>query len=547
MDQFIHSATYSAEDDKLRIYPACRLPKDEYEAVKAVGFSWAPKQELFQAVWTPGRETLCLKMCGGIDEEDTTREERAEARQARFDQYSENALRRGDQLHDRVEELAGGIEFGQPILVGHHSEKKARKDAERIENGIRQTVAEYEKANYWEDRAASVKAHAGYLERPDVIYRRIKTLEAELRKRTKERVPSDYFLYDCKENFIKSIGLEPYTKWQTLTDDQKELGQRYIAEQTARIERHADRWIAHLEGRIRYERALLDEKGGIAVETSDRPLEVGGAIVQDGKLVKILRVNRGAGGAVVSVSFHDPRYTWRKTWQKGIEDIREWLTKAEYEAANPEAVSMETPAAPYKPKTRKADAKLAEVKGVKVIEVGGVADLFATPEDQVEQMITWAEIEPGSNVLEPSAGTAAILRRLSYIQGIHIYWCEKDLPLKNALAPIYPNFRDYDFMFYQPGPVYDRIVMNPPFSDEQDIQHVAHAWDLLKPGGILVAIVSEHAFFANNARCNKFRQWLERYEGQNEEIPPEVWRAAGTAVHSRMIKVRKPGQMPMFR
>ena len=37
------SATYSPEDNKLRIYPSSRLSKELYERVRASGFIWAPK------------------------------------------------------------------------------------------------------------------------------------------------------------------------------------------------------------------------------------------------------------------------------------------------------------------------------------------------------------------------------------------------------------------------------------------------------------------------------------------------------------------------
>lgn len=56
-----HTATYSPEDDKLRIYPAYRLPADEYASLKAAGYGWAPKQECFYAVWTPHREETVLE------------------------------------------------------------------------------------------------------------------------------------------------------------------------------------------------------------------------------------------------------------------------------------------------------------------------------------------------------------------------------------------------------------------------------------------------------------------------------------------------------
>jgi len=75
---FAHSATYSPEDNKLRLYPAYRLDAEDYAKVKAAGFKWAPKQELFVAPkWTPQREDLLLEMCGEIGDEDYSPEERA--------------------------------------------------------------------------------------------------------------------------------------------------------------------------------------------------------------------------------------------------------------------------------------------------------------------------------------------------------------------------------------------------------------------------------------------------------------------------------------
>ncbi|WP_415563994.1 DUF3560 domain-containing protein, partial [Escherichia coli] len=41
------------------------------------------------------------------------------------------------QALDEVERLAAMIPPGQPILVGHHSERRARRDAQRIENGMK--------------------------------------------------------------------------------------------------------------------------------------------------------------------------------------------------------------------------------------------------------------------------------------------------------------------------------------------------------------------------------------------------------------------------
>lgn len=53
------TATYSPEDNKLRLYASTRLDAETYARVKAAGFVWAPRQELFVAPrWTPAREEL---------------------------------------------------------------------------------------------------------------------------------------------------------------------------------------------------------------------------------------------------------------------------------------------------------------------------------------------------------------------------------------------------------------------------------------------------------------------------------------------------------
>jgi hypothetical protein len=84
---FIGTATLSAEDNKIRITPFRRLDAETYVRVKAAGFAWAPRQEVFVApMWTPAREDLAVELCGDLEDEDTTLEERAAARAERFEE-----------------------------------------------------------------------------------------------------------------------------------------------------------------------------------------------------------------------------------------------------------------------------------------------------------------------------------------------------------------------------------------------------------------------------------------------------------------------------
>ncbi|ECO1759597.1 hydrolase, partial [Salmonella enterica] len=68
-----YRATYSPDDNKLRLYAAERLDDETYQKIHAVGFRWAPKQALFVApAWTPAREDVLLSLAGDIEDDDNT-------------------------------------------------------------------------------------------------------------------------------------------------------------------------------------------------------------------------------------------------------------------------------------------------------------------------------------------------------------------------------------------------------------------------------------------------------------------------------------------
>ena len=148
-----YTATYSPDDNKLRLYSISRLDADTYALVKAAGFRWAPKQQFFVApMWTPQREDLLMTLCGEIGDEDSSLVQRAEERAERFEDYGENRGKDAERAQAAVDSITAHIPFGQPILVGHHSEKHARKDAARIDNGMRKALKMWETAAYWKQR-----------------------------------------------------------------------------------------------------------------------------------------------------------------------------------------------------------------------------------------------------------------------------------------------------------------------------------------------------------------------------------------------------------
>jgi len=311
MNNHVGTATYSPEDNKIRITPFARLDKDVYERLRAAGFIWAPKQGVFVApMWTPGRADLAEELCGELGDEDTTLVERAETRAERFEGYAERRAGDAENARESVERIADGIPFGQPILVGHHSERHARKDAEKIETGMRRAVKMWETAKYWESRAAGALRHAKYKESPEVRYRRIKTIEADIRAQVASYTPN-------------GGGRIMQTPWNwkpsspDLTREQRDAeelaarvphvfvgpkgrGGHWVAEEALpRIKARAERWISHLEMRLAYEKAMLGESGGIVGQRYD--IQVGGKVTDRWGVYVVKKLNK-KGGELLSVS-----------------------------------------------------------------------------------------------------------------------------------------------------------------------------------------------------------------------------------------------------
>lgn len=320
----IYTATYSPDDDKLRLYASQNLDSETYARVKAQKFTWAPKQELFVAYWSPCREDLLTELAGEIEDEDKSLVERASERAERFEDYSEAREADHHRQLEHVQSIAGGIPFGQPILVGHHSEKRARKDAEKIQNGMQRAVKLWKQADYWKDRARGAVATAKYKERPDVRHRRIKGLESDIRKLEARYTPKEPIHIIEQGN-----PPEPHV-WCAPAGGRG--GDWVPVSRLESIKIGYARWIEHYRNRIAYERGMLAEQGGLVAQQYD--LQPGGMVLIGGGLrgdewLTIKKLNKGIDGEVVSVSLGVR--DWRKV--SGIEAIKGYRPPTEESTA----------------------------------------------------------------------------------------------------------------------------------------------------------------------------------------------------------------------
>jgi hypothetical protein len=170
---------------------------------------------------------------------------------------------------------------------------------------------------------------------------------------------------------------------------------------------------------------------------------------------------------------------------------------------------------------------------------------FPTPRAIIERMLAAAAIEPTHRVLEPSAGKGDIMDAIRReCPDVDLTAVEHNLTLQGVLAAKgYADIVRYeDFLEHQGE--YDRICMNPPFEQCADIEHVRHAYALLAPGGRVVAIASEHGFFASDKRSEEFRQWLDELGAEVEELPDNAFSGVDafrpTGVKTRMTVLNNP-------
>jgi hypothetical protein len=110
-------------------------------------------------------------------------QERAESRADRMEDRADDARREAESRFKAERAILEHIPMGQPILVGHHSEKRHRSDLARADNHMRKAVEATEKRDHYRQRAAAARATAEGKQfgDPGYLQRRIREAEAEER------------------------------------------------------------------------------------------------------------------------------------------------------------------------------------------------------------------------------------------------------------------------------------------------------------------------------------------------------------------------------
>ena len=171
------------------------------------------------------------------------------------------------------------------------------------------------------------------------------------------------------------------------------------------------------------------------------------------------------------------------------------------------------------------------------VKFSPIPGFFPTPAPVIAKMIEKLGPFSFAKTLEPSAGKGDIADALkSYCVRPDV--CEINQTLREILKTKGHNIVAEDFTECHAAPVYDFVIMNPPFERGQDRQHIRHAFGFLAPGGRLVALCS-----ASSPQNAEFCEWLHLNGAEIEDLPPGSFSGADafrqTGVSVCMITIDK--------
>ncbi|MFY8017815.1 MAG: LPD5 domain-containing protein, partial [Inhella sp.] len=170
-------------------------------------------------------------------------------------------------------------------------------------------------------------------------------------------------------------------------------------------------------------------------------------------------------------------------------------------------------------------------------------DFFPTPKATAARMVEMAGIEPGMRVLEPSAGNGNIADAAKEA-GATVEVVEVSSQLRDILAAKGYAIVGQDFEDFTPAEKYDVVLMNPPFGNRKDGDHIRRAYGMLKPGGRLIAIAGEGIFSGSDTKATEFREWLDSNGAEVEKLPEGSFKSAEllaqTGANARIVTLEMP-------
>lgn len=135
-------------------------------------------------------------------------------------------------------------------------------------------------------------------------------------------------------------------------------------------------------------------------------------------------------------------------------------------------------------------------------------DIQFTPPELAKELVALAGVRKDSRVLEPEAGIGNIADAAKEVTD-NVDCIERMTDFCEILKLKKHNVIANGLLKAETAPIYDAVVMNPPFSEE--CEHIKRAFDFVRPGGSLVAVCSSSIRWKSTRKYEQFRDWLSEY------------------------------------
>lgn len=135
-------------------------------------------------------------------------------------------------------------------------------------------------------------------------------------------------------------------------------------------------------------------------------------------------------------------------------------------------------------------------------------DIQFTPPELAKELVALAGVRKDSRVLEPEAGIGNIADAAKEVTD-NVDCIERMTDFCEILKLKKHNVIANDLLTAETAPIYDSVVMNPPFSEE--CEHIKRAFDFVRPGGSLVAVCSSSIQWKSTCKYEQFRDWLSEH------------------------------------
>lgn len=160
---------------------------------------------------------------------------------------------------------------------------------------------------------------------------------------------------------------------------------------------------------------------------------------------------------------------------------------------------------------------------------------FETPANLAKVLVDLAGDLKGKTVCEPSAGRGGIINHIDFPAVGACLTCieiqEENVAHLESLG--YAPVINLDFLEHDQ--TYDVFIANPPFSKQQDIDHVNHMIDHANEK--VISVMSKSVLWRDNAKAVDFRERVAALGGEFINVDSGTFKESGTMVETVIVVI----------